>query len=31
MTLFFVREQTVVVLHIRHTARWEANPENLLE
>ena len=28
--LFLVREQTVVVLHIRHTARREANPEDLL-
>ncbi|MBU4272327.1 MAG: type II toxin-antitoxin system RelE/ParE family toxin [Planctomycetes bacterium] len=29
--LFLVREQTVVVLHIRHTARREANPEDLLQ
>ena len=29
--LFLVREQTVVVLHIRHTARCEANPEDLLQ
>ena len=29
--LFLVREQTVVVLHIRHTARREAGPEDLLQ
>jgi plasmid stabilization system protein ParE len=28
--LFFVRQQTVVVLHIRHTARRPATPEDLL-
>jgi plasmid stabilization system protein ParE len=28
--LFIIREQTVIVLHIRHTARREASPENLL-
>jgi plasmid stabilization system protein ParE len=28
--LFLVREQTVVVLHIRHTARREADPKDLL-
>jgi len=28
--LFLVREQTVVVLHIRHTARRAAAPEDLL-
>ena len=29
--MFLLREQTVVVLHIRHTARREANPEDFLE
>jgi plasmid stabilization system protein ParE len=29
--LFLVREQTVVVLRIRHTARREANLEDLLQ
>src|SRR3990170_2083651 len=29
--LFLVREQTVVVLHVRHTARREASPEDLLK
>jgi plasmid stabilization system protein ParE len=29
--LFLVREQTVVVLHIRHTARHEAGREDLIE
>jgi plasmid stabilization system protein ParE len=28
--LFLVRDQTVVVLHIRHAARREAQPEDLL-
>jgi plasmid stabilization system protein ParE len=28
--LFLMKEQTVVVLHIRHTARREAAPEDLL-
>ena len=28
--LFIIREQTIIVLHIRHTARREASPENLL-
>lgn len=28
--LFLVREQTVVVLHIRHTARREVKPEDLV-
>jgi hypothetical protein len=28
--LFLVRQQTVVVLHIRHTARREASPEEIL-
>ena len=28
--MFLMREQTVVVLHIRHTARREANLEDLL-
>jgi len=27
--LFIIREQTVIVLHIRHTARREASPEEL--
>jgi plasmid stabilization system protein ParE len=29
--LFLVREQSVVVLHIRHTARREASREDLIE
>jgi plasmid stabilization system protein ParE len=28
--IFLMREQTVIVLHIRHTARREANLEDLL-
>jgi plasmid stabilization system protein ParE len=28
--LFIIREQTVIVLHVRHTARREALPEELL-
>jgi plasmid stabilization system protein ParE len=28
--LFLIRERTVVVLHIRHTARREANPDEIL-
>jgi plasmid stabilization system protein ParE len=28
--LFIIREQTVIVLHIRHTARRESLPEELL-
>ena len=29
--LFLVREQTVIVLHVRHTARREASREDLFE
>ena len=28
--IFLIREQTVVVLHIRHTARRDVSPEELL-